>query len=116
MESNIAAWTNLKEDLSGFIETGDFVVLGHVSELQSNVLKTETCEMVLDFESIGLDDLFGVSILKHKLTNKRCLFVGFKHSYWGSASGFVLFPYLATFKTKPIKYKFLYAPVWQALR
>ncbi|MEA5259256.1 hypothetical protein VB264_15775 [Arcicella aquatica] len=89
LELGITIWTNFKDEIASFIEKGDFVVLGHVTELQSNILKTETCEIVLDFEPLGLDDLFGISIVNHKLTNKRCIFIGFKHSYWGSASGLI---------------------------
>ncbi len=87
LEEKLTDWTGFNEELSNYLMEDDFVVLGHVVELSANLIELGTCEVILDFNYFGLDEIYGISIIRHKITKRRCVLLGFKHSYWGSASG-----------------------------
>lgn len=89
LEKKLAEWSMLSVQLPNFIKKGDIVVLGHVEELANKLIEHRGFENSIHPHKFGIDGIYTLYILKEQNTHKRLILLGFVHSYWGSASGFI---------------------------
>jgi len=89
LEKEVARWTKIEPELSSYIKKGDTVILGHVEELAKKLISRRNFEHIIEPNDFGLDNLYTVYILREKNLKKRVVLLGFVHSYWGSASGYI---------------------------
>lgn len=93
-EQEFPKWSGLIRAVRGLRLHNDIVVMGEVGHIASELkrrgfVRAEVRDDEAGFYLFGIDKMFGIQLLVHKITARRVWLVGCSECYWGEASALI---------------------------
>jgi hypothetical protein len=88
LEAEITQWTGLDAALQELDAEPSVVIMGEIALVRHGLIDLDFSNEVLR-RDLGLHDMFSIHELRDDKRLRRVYLFGAKHSYWGSASGYI---------------------------
>lgn len=88
LEKGLVVWSGFEQEVMPYVRYGDVVAIGHVTDFAATLKEIGFRSLSGDWNFFGYNDMFGAQVFVSDLNNRRIVLLGFRESFWGSASGY----------------------------